>query len=100
MNLLPLVFLDEAGAEFDEAAAWYEEKKAGLGVDFVARIQEALDRIASMPRVHPVIHENVRRAIAKKFPYIVYYEVEADQIVVVPVFHSSRDPSAWNTRVP
>jgi len=32
---LPLVFRSVAQTEFDEAAAWYEGQRAGLGGDFV-----------------------------------------------------------------
>lgn len=99
MTPLPLVFLDEARVEFDEAAEWYAEQKTGLGIEFVSRVQEVLDQIASMPRLHPVVYKNVRRAIVKKFPYLLHYEVEVDRLVVISVFHSSRDPSIWKTRV-
>jgi len=31
---LPIVFRVEAQAEFDEAFDWYEQQRAGLGVEF------------------------------------------------------------------
>jgi hypothetical protein len=37
---LPIVLRDEAQAEFDEAFDCYEEQRKGLGVDFVARVQQ------------------------------------------------------------
>src|SRR5438552_3991218 len=99
MSPLPLVFLDEARAEFGEAAEWYDEQKPGLGSDFIVCVQDVLDRIAAMPRLHPVVYENVRRAVVKRFPYVVYYEAEADRVVIISVFHSSRNPSIWQGRV-
>jgi plasmid stabilization system protein ParE len=38
---------------------------------------------------------DVRRAIVQGFPYIIVYRVTAQSIRVVSVFHTSRDPSAW-----
>ena len=32
------------------------------------------------------------------YPYAVYFQVSADRINVVAVFHTSRDPSAWQSR--
>jgi plasmid stabilization system protein ParE len=64
----------------------------------VAKVDEVLNLITNMPRVHPVIYKNVRRAVVKRFPYVVYYEVETDRIVIISVFHSSRNPSIWKAR--
>lgn len=48
---LPVVLRSEARAEFDEAFDWYEQQRAGLGVDFVAHVQVALDRISATPEL-------------------------------------------------
>lgn len=42
MNL-PIVLRDEAEAEFDEAFDWYDAKRAGLGLEFVAEVQKVFD---------------------------------------------------------
>jgi plasmid stabilization system protein ParE len=100
MNPLDLVFLDEARAEFDDAADWYDRQKPGLGDAFVNNVQDVFDRITVMPRVHPVVYKDVRRAVVKKFPYIIHYQVEPDRIVVISVFHTSRNSEAWKSRIP
>ncbi len=96
---LPVVFLDEARAEFNAAADWYDAQRPGLGTRFISSVQDVLDGIAAMPRMHQAIYQDVRRAVVKKFPYTVLYVVEPDQILVVAVFHSKRDPSIWQGRV-
>lgn len=40
---LPVVLRPEARVEFDEAFDWYEQRRLGLGVDFVAQVQEVFD---------------------------------------------------------
>ena len=49
---LPVVLRRQARAEFDEAFDWYEEQRAGLGIEFAARVQAAFDRISARAR-HP-----------------------------------------------
>ena len=52
---LPIVLRQEARAEFDDAFDWYEQRRPGLGVDFVGQVQEVFDRISgrrSCPRGH------------------------------------------------
>jgi plasmid stabilization system protein ParE len=96
---LPFRLLPEARAEFDAAADRYELQQAGLGVDFVARVREVLRRIAANPQLHAPICRDVRKAVVKRFPYIVLYREEAGEVIVVSVFHTSRDPAVWQSRV-
>jgi plasmid stabilization system protein ParE len=96
---LPIRLLPEAKAEFDDAADRYESQQAGLGVDFVARVREVLRRIAANPRLHATVYRDVRKAVMRRFPYIVLYREEGGEVVVVSVFHTSRDPGVWQARV-
>ena len=96
---LPVVLRQEARTEFDEAFDWYEQQRPGLGVNFVACVQDVLDRIVTTPELYPQVFEDVRRAIVWRFPYSVFYKIEPSQVVVLAVFHSRRDPKIWQARV-
>lgn len=95
---LPIVFRRAARAEFDEAHDWYEKHRTGLGEKFRERVQEVLDRIAVFPEIHQCIFKDVRRGLVRGFPYSVLYRVKANQIRILAVFHSSRDPAIWQAR--
>ena len=41
----------EASAELEDVALWYEQKRAGLGVEFVIAVDAALDQIARWPAI-------------------------------------------------
>ncbi len=97
MNL-PII-LSPAATRDVEAAAERYEKDAGLGTRFVARVQEAFDRIGQMPESHAVAYRDIRRARMAQFPYNVYYRVLADRVEILAVVHGRRDPSAWQSRV-
>lgn len=96
---LPVRFLPEARAEFDQATDWYEQRRAGLGVDFVARVREVLDRVAANPRIHAAVYGDVRKAKVNRFPYVVIYREEPGEVVVIALFHTSRNPRIWQSRV-
>ena len=98
MNL-PIVLRDEAQAEFDEAFDRYNAKRAGLGPEFVAEVQEVFDRIAANPLIHQVVFADIRKGVVRRFPYSVFYRPHQDRVEVIAVFHSSRDPSIWQGRV-
>ena len=95
---LPVVLRDEAQAEFDEAFDYYEGQRAGLGVDFVARVQRVFDGIAVNPQQHALVFADIRKAVVTRFPYCVFYRADATRVEVLAVFHSHRDPSIWQSR--
>ena len=96
---LPLILSVEAESDFDTTFDWYEEQRAGLGIEFVSHVQAALDLIASRPEMFAPRAENVRRALVRRFPYAVYYRLEPDRIVVLAIVHTSRDSSVWLKRL-
>jgi len=95
---LPVRLLPEAQAEFDAAVDWYEQQ-TGLGADFVARVRDVINRVAANPKLHATVYQDVRKAVVTKFPYVVIYREEAGELLVVAVFHTSRDPSVWQSRI-
>lgn len=96
---LPVVLRDEAEAEFDAAFDYYEAQQPGLGVDFVARVHKVFERIAANPQMHGVVLADIRKAVVTRFPFCVFYRADANQVEVISVFHTSRDPSIWQDRI-
>jgi toxin ParE1/3/4 len=95
---LSVIFRRQARREFDKAADWYEQRRAGLGVKFVAAVERVLDQAAVNPGRYAKVLEGVREGLVKGFPYCVYFREEGEQIVVLAVFHASRDPAVWQSR--
>ena len=93
-----IVFREAAHWEFDEAFDWYESERSGLGSEFVAEVQAALDRIVAAPDSPAIVLADIRRRAVRRFPYSIYYRAHADRIEVIAVFHGSRDPKTWHDR--
>jgi hypothetical protein len=66
----------EACAELRSAALWYDQRRAGLGDEFIAHVATTLDRIGDAPlriRKWPDFHSadaQIRRATLRRFPYV------------------------------
>ena len=98
MNL-PVRFRPDAKREYYEAVDW-SEANFGTGVDFVDAVQKTLDRITANPKLHAVVYKTVRKAIVSGYRYYcVFYSVRRSFIEIVSVFHTSRDPKLWQSRV-
>jgi plasmid stabilization system protein ParE len=92
-------FTPDADTELAEARQWYAYQREDLDLEFMQSIDEALSRIVAHPSLYPVIHRTPRRAVVRRFPFAIFYEVAADEIQVIAVFHSRRDPERWRSRV-
>ena len=87
-----------AAADVEEAYRWYEGQRTGLGDEFLANVQSALETIIAHRDAAPIVHRDTRRLLLKRFPYGVYYRQVHEQIVVVACFHAKRNPRVWRTR--
>lgn len=88
----------EAEADIEEAAAWYEKQREGLGVEFLDEILSIFETISCNPNMYPVVYRHAHRAVIHRFPFGIYYRIEGKMIVVVAVMHGSRHPKRWQKR--
>ncbi len=93
-----IVFRRAAKSEFEDAAVRYDEQRLGLGVEFVIEIEQAVARSAAAPERYPVVLGDIRRTVARRFPFSVYFRVRRDSMVVLAVFHGRRSPAIWQRR--
>ena len=93
-----LVLRRVAQREFDEAADWYAQQQSSLGAEFIDEVNRTLVDVRDHPEFYAVVHDDLREALVRRFPYAVYYRVEPDQVVVVAVIHTARDPALWQSR--
>ena len=96
---MTIVFKPEAELDLAEAYEWYEERDKGLGSEFIRAVGTCVHQIERYPEMYPVVYRNVRQAVTRRFPYSILYLVEVDSVVVISVFHASRDPRLWKARI-
>lgn len=89
----------EAERDLADAAAWYEIQRSGLGHRFLDEVNAIFLKISETPLIYPNVHRNTRRALIRRFPFGVYYQVQDSIIVVFAVMHGSRNPRNWKSRI-
>ena len=87
-----LILLPAAIAEAKDAANWYDERREGLGEEFLADVQAVADCLRDHPARWPVLHGDVRCARMSRFPYKLYYRVDSQAIVILRCRHTARRP--------
>ena len=94
-----LIIAPEAQQDVDEAYYWYENRRLGLGEEFLGCVDACIQAIHRMPELHAKVHEKYRRALVRRFPYAIFYEYTGGKVTVYGIFHVSRDPKKWHNRL-
>jgi plasmid stabilization system protein ParE len=84
--------------EYAEAVQYYTEHRVEVAQAFINAIEDAVYQIRESPVRYAAIDEDVRRCMARKFPYVVLYTIEQDYILILAVMHCSREPGYWKSR--
>jgi plasmid stabilization system protein ParE len=93
-------FLEPARDDLQEAVAYYEARRTGLGREFRQEVRAAVARIRRFPTGWQPLSEHTRRCLTRRFPYGLIYHVGEDEILIVAVAHLHREPGHWRERLP
>ncbi len=100
-SIYKIVITNSAKEDIKEAAKWYNRQKKGLGKQFLTYVKEKVFSLKTNPFICQNRYSRIRTAVLKHFPYMLHYYVDEIQnlIVIIAVFHTSRNPEIWNDRI-
>ena len=99
MRLL-VIFKPAARLEFEEAVAWYEGERPGLGREFKLEVKLALKRAVANPGHFQRVRGRAQKIRLRRFKkYAIYFAVKDDIFAVLSVFHASRNPAELQQRL-
>jgi plasmid stabilization system protein ParE len=97
---LPVIFKPAARLEFEEAVAWYEGGRPGLGREFKLEVKLALKRAVANPGHFQRVRGRAQKIRLRRFKkYAIYFAVKDDAFAVLAVFHASRNPAELERRL-
>ena len=94
-----LVLRRAAKRDLAEARRWYDERRVGLGEEFLSCVESTLSAIRNRPHGFPRVDPRVRRATVERFPYGIFYSIDGESIRVLAVLHNARGAHWWKSRV-
>jgi len=95
---MKLEFHPEAESELIEEAAYYEQQVPGLGGRFAAEVKRATDFLLEHPELGHPATPSLRKFVLNRFPFTLYYSVDADVLRIEVVAHQRRRPGYWRSR--
>jgi plasmid stabilization system protein ParE len=81
----------DALRDLEEGFWFYEQQASGLGGYFRSCLLADIESLAYYGGIHGLVH-GFQRALSKRFPFCIYFTLEADDLTVVAVLDARRDP--------
>lgn len=89
-----LVLLLSADLDIQQAYDYYEGWQEGRGAVFMQHLDAAFGQLRQFPESGPRFHHSYRRLLVPRFPYGIFYTVEARGVIVSGVMDTRQDPKA------
>lgn len=96
MNNLDI--LEVAKSEFREAIRWYRDRSPVAARRFALEAKSSVVAIRDHPTRYPRWDDRHRYHLVNGFPYYVPYRIDPQGILIVAIFHASRDAANWTDR--
>jgi plasmid stabilization system protein ParE len=93
-------YAPEAEDDVSEGYSFYVNRATRRGEEFLRAVDARISASARSPAAHQRIYKSYRRAVVRRFPYMVIYDYENGVVTVYSVFHTSQDPKKWRERLP
>jgi plasmid stabilization system protein ParE len=91
---LRLRYTSTALDELEELLAYIAERSPQGARNVQRRIKTVIDLIAEHPGMGQLTRQpNLRRMVVLPYPYLVFYEVAAGEVIIAAIRHGARDPS-------
>lgn len=87
-----------ARRDLARAFRWYERERVGLGHEFLRAVAVTFAAVDRAPEQFPVALDDIRKALVRRFPYVVYFVALPGGVAVVAVAHGRRHPRRWQSR--
>ena len=94
-----LIIRPEAEEDLASAFLWYENRRRGLGYDFLLQVEAGLKFIERTPAIYAVGYKETRTHFIKRFPYKIIYLIDGERVIVLAVLHGKRNPHLIKKRM-
>lgn len=94
MKEFKLIISEKAENQIEEVFSHYNLISDKVADNFLIQLHNCINTIHKNPTIFQVFKTHFRQLPLKKYPYIVVYSIEnKNTIVILSVFHTSRNPN-------
>lgn len=85
--------LESARDDLVSGRSFYESQRPGLGAYFLDSLFSDVDSLLLFAGIHTIHFDHYHRLLSKRFPFAIYYTVEADLVRVHAILDCRQDPT-------
>jgi toxin ParE1/3/4 len=82
-----------AHADLREARDWYDQRREGLGNEFLLAVADAMLALEEAPERNSIYYREFRRVLTDRFPYKIFYRIEGQAVIIYRILHAAREHS-------
>ena len=87
---MEVIVRKSAEKDIKEIYDWYEHQETGLGEDFLEEFARSIPYLESFPVSFRIRYKNFRISSISRFPYLIYFRIVKQTIIVQHVGHAHR----------
>lgn len=88
----------KAEKDLQEALNYYHRIDTNLKEKFIYCLDLTFNKILNFPNLYPYETKTSQKVLMDKFPYIIIYEQYKNIIMILAIFHTSRNPTNLKDR--
>lgn len=69
-----------------------------MGGEFLDEEQRVIGLTEENPQSYLLVHDEIYRAVIRRFPFGIFYLLEGGTAIVLAVIHANKGPISWKTR--
>ena len=87
------VYAPRALRDLEEISAYLSERSPAGATNVVAAIKASIDALEAFPEMAPTADDaGHRRLPVLRFPYVIFYRIDRNEILILHIRHTSRRP--------
>ena len=94
-----LNFHPEAVLEIKRSIQWYGDQSKKAEEKLKEELNRGFERIIAFPLSYPEKYKTYRAYKLKSFPFLIVYTLRSDDIFILAIFHTSRNPNILENRI-
>lgn len=88
----------DAEEELVAAAQYYDQRRSGLGDEFLRQMQRLIEFALENPELGTPKGSGIRWFLSSRFPYALVYRWSSEEMQVIAFMHLRRRPGYWRAR--
>jgi hypothetical protein len=81
----------DALIDLEEGFDFYQRQSQGLGAYFISCLTSDIEALNYFGGIHQVVN-GYHRALSKRFPFSIYYDIKSETLTVAAVLDARQDP--------